>query len=85
MTFELLSYCPPPFASEEQRRLHSLCPVRALRTNIDRIQGVRLCDQLFVCFANPAKGKALSKQQLSHWIVEAISVAYSSRGLSLPQ
>ncbi|XP_073320639.1 uncharacterized protein [Pagrus major] len=85
MTFELLSYCPPPFASEEQRRLHSLCPVRALRTYIDRTQGVRLCDQLFVCFANLAKGKALSKQRLSHWIVEAISIAYSSRGIPFPQ
>ena len=67
------------------RRLHSLCPVCALRTYINRTQGVHLCDQLFVCFANPAKGKALSKQRLSHWIVEAISVAYSSRGPSLPQ
>ena len=85
MTFELLSYCPPPFSSEEQRRLHSSYPVRALRTYIDHTQVVRLCDQLFVCFANPAKGKALSKQRLSHWIVEAISIAYSSRGLPLPQ
>ena len=48
INFELLSYRPPPFASEEQRRLHSLCPVRALHTYIDRTQGVRLCDQLFV-------------------------------------
>ncbi len=31
------------------------------------------------------KGKALSKQQLSHWIVEAISLAYDSRGLPLSQ
>ena len=85
MTFELSSFCPPPFASEELRRLHCLCPVRMLRTYIDRTQGVRLCDQLFVCFANPARGKALSKQRLSHWIVEAISLAYSSRGLPLPQ
>lgn len=84
MAFELLSFCPPPFASEEQRRLHSLCPVRALRTYIDRTQTVRSCDQLFVCFANPARGKALSKQRLSHWIVEAISLAYGSRGLPLP-
>lgn len=84
MAFELMSFCPPPFASEEQRRLHSLCPVRGLRTYIDRTQSVRLCDQLFVCFANPAKGKALSKQRLSHWIVEAISLAYDSKGLPLP-
>ena len=58
-----------------------MCPVHVLRTYIDRTQGVRLCNQLFVCFANPAKGKALSKQRLSHWIVEAISIAYSSKGL----
>ena len=62
-----------------------MCPVHALRTYIDHTQGVRLCDQLFVCFANPAKGKTLSKQQLSNWIVEAIFIAYSSRGLPLPQ
>lgn len=46
---------------------------------------MQLCDQLFVCFVNPAKGKALSKQQLSHWILEAISPAYRGTGLSLPQ
>ncbi len=85
MTFELLSYCPPPFASEEQERLYCLGPVHVLRTYIDRTQSVRLCDQLLVCFANPVKGKALSKQWLSHWIVEAISLAYNSRGLPLPQ
>ena len=44
-----------------------------------------VCDQFFVCFASLAKGKALLKQRLSHWIVEAISIAYNSRGLPLPQ
>ncbi|KAL3966727.1 ryanodine receptor 1 [Sarotherodon galilaeus] len=84
MEFELLSFCYPPFASEEQRRMHSLCPVRVLRTYIERTQNVRLCDQLFVCFANPNRGRALSKQRLSHWIIEAISLAYGTRGLALP-
>ena len=59
--------------------------MHALLAYIDRTQSVCLCDQLFVCFANPAKGKALSKQRLSNWIVEAVSIAYSSRGLLLPQ
>ncbi|XP_047229391.1 uncharacterized protein LOC124872980, partial [Girardinichthys multiradiatus] len=85
MTMELSSFCPPSFASEEQRRLHFLCPLRALRSYIDRTQSVRLCDQLFVCIANPARGKALSRQRLSHWIVEAISLAYSNRGLPMPR
>ncbi len=78
MTFELLSFCPPPFASEEQDRPHCLCPVPVLHTYIDHTQSARLGDQLF-CFANPMKGKALFKQRLSHWIAEVISLAYSSR------
>ena len=84
MAIVLHAFSPPPFTSEEQERLHCLCPVRALRVYISRTQGFRLCDQLFVCFANPVRGKALSKQRLSHWIVEAIALAYSSKGLPLP-
>lgn len=85
MAIELFAFSPPPFVNEEQRRLHCLCPVRALRMYIARTQEFRQSDQLFVCFANPARGKALSKQRLSHWIVEAIAQAYSSKGLSLPE
>lgn len=48
-------------------------------------QNVSLCDQLFVCFANPARGPALPKQWLSHWIIEAISLVYSTKSLALPQ
>lgn len=84
LPFELSSYSPPPFASQEDRRLHALCPVRALRIYINRTRDVRLTDQLFVCFANPVRGRALSKQRLSHWVVEAISRAYSSKGKELP-
>lgn len=44
----------------------------------------RLCIQLFVCFANSVRGKPLSKQHLSNWILEAISNAYKSTVLALP-
>ncbi len=37
-----------------------------------------------MCFANPKKGQTLSKQRLSHWIVEAIKLAYSVKGQLLP-
>ena len=37
-----------------------------------------------MCFVNPARGKVLSKPRLSHWIVEYISLSYSSRGLPPP-
>lgn len=40
--------------------------------------------QLYLFFANQVRGKPLSKQRLSHWIVEAISIAYKSEVLALP-
>lgn len=37
------------------------------------------------CFAYLARGRALCKQRLSHWITEALSLAYSTKGLASPQ
>lgn len=68
---------------KEDRRLHALCPVQILRRYIEQTQAVHSSDQLFVCFANPVRGKPLSKQRLSKWIVEAISNAYRSMSLAL--
>ncbi len=41
-------------------------------------------DQLFVCFGGQQKGRAVSKQRLAHWIVEAIVLAYQARCLPCP-
>ena len=81
---ELDAFYPPPFSSEEHRRLHLLCPVRALRVYSDRTEGLRKGNQLFVSWAKPHVGKPVSKQRLSHWIVEAITLAYTSKGLQPP-
>lgn len=81
---DLRAFYPPPFASLEQQRLNSLCPVRALRIYVNRTEGFRQSDQLFVSWAKPRSGKPITKQRLSHWIVEAISLAYSSKGLTAP-
>lgn len=81
---ELDAFQPPPHTSPEQQRLHRLCPVRALSAYVDRTRSFRQVDQLFVSWAKPNKGKPVSKQRLSHWIVEAISMAYSSAGLQVP-
>ncbi len=43
-----------------------------------------LCFMLFVSWAKPHTGKPVTKQQLSHWIVGAISLAYGSKGLQAP-
>ncbi len=61
-----------------------LCPVRALRIYVDRTQSFRTSDQLFVCFGGQQKGRAVSKQRLAHWIVEAIVLAYQARRLPCP-
>ncbi len=60
------------------------CPVRALRIYVDRTQSIRTSDQLFVFFGGQQKGRAVSKQRLAHWIVEAIVLAYQARRLPCP-
>ncbi|GAA6099883.1 uncharacterized protein LOC113652359, partial [Tachysurus ichikawai] len=74
----LAAFHPPPFSSQ---KLNTLCPVRALQVYVERTPGFRTCDQLFVSWASPNTGKPLSRQRLE----EAISVAYSCRGLQPPK
>jgi len=40
--------------------------------------------QLFVCYGKARLGCPLSKQRLSHWLVEVISQAYTGSGLPVP-
>ncbi|XP_016375724.1 uncharacterized protein LOC107714402 [Sinocyclocheilus rhinocerous] len=42
---ELLPFYPPPFSSEEERKLHTLCPVRALCYYVNRTRSFRKNDQ----------------------------------------
>ncbi|XP_066524949.1 uncharacterized protein [Hoplias malabaricus] len=84
-TVELAAFHPPPFNTVEDQKLNCLCPVRALRQYIDRTAGFRRHDQLFVSWATPHKGKPLSRQRLSHWIVEAIAVVYRCKGSQPPE
>ncbi|KAK7896412.1 hypothetical protein WMY93_021737 [Mugilogobius chulae] len=79
-----LSALSPLSDAEERQQLHALCPVRALRVYVDKTASFRGTEQLFVSWAPPHRGKPLTKQRLSHWIVEAITVAYESSGLHPP-
>ena len=81
---ELMAFHPPPFSSPEEQRLNSLCPVRALRTYMEKTRDFRRADQLFVSCALSHRGKPISQQRLSHWIVDAIRLAYESKGLQAP-
>ncbi len=69
---------------EADPALALLCPVRALRLYIDRTQSLRTSDQLFVCYGGQQKGKAVSKQRMAHWIVDAIALAYQAQGVPCP-
>ena len=80
----LQAFCPPQFASSDQEKLNLLCPVQALDTYVHRAAPWRKSDQLFVCFGSPKKGLPASKQTISKWIVEAISLAYESSGQPCP-
>ncbi len=56
---------------EANPTLAMICPVRALRQYVDRTQIFRTSEQLFVCYRGQQKGKAVSKQRMAHWIVDA--------------
>ncbi len=80
----LHSFHPPPFASSEDKRLHLLCPVRALKLYVDRSKVWRKSPQLLICFGAGRRGLATSKQRFSHWVRDAISLAYEARNLPSP-
>ncbi len=71
-------------SEEADPALALLCPVRALRIYVDRTRSFRSSEQLFVCHGGQQKGKAVSKQRLAHWIVDAIALAYQSQGEPCP-
>ena len=81
---ELAAFYPPPFASDEERRGHNLCPVRMLKVYLDRTKAVRTTTQLFVSWDPRAPGRPITKIRLSQWIVEAIEQAYTSRDRAPP-
>ncbi|XDV46928.1 hypothetical protein PO909_016730 [Leuciscus waleckii] len=76
-----LSALPVP---DEERDAGLLCPVRALRAYVSRSSVFRQTEQLFVSFSGRSKGLAASKQSLSRWIVDAIALAYASKGMQCP-
>ncbi len=80
----LHSFHPPPFASSEDEKLHMLCPVRALKLYVDRSKVWRKSSQLLVCFGAGCRGLATSKQRISHWVRDTISLAYEARNLPSP-
>ncbi len=69
---------------EADPALALLCPESGLRQYVDRTQRFRTSEQLFVCYEGQQKGKAVSKQRIAHWIVDAITLAYEAQGVPCP-
>ena len=82
--WHLSAYAPPLGDVQSGGGPSPLCPVRALATYVSRTQSVRQTDQLFVCYGARALGQGLSRQRLSHWVVDAISTTYGLAGRPLP-
>ena len=68
---------------QEDGTAELLCPVRALEAYIGAAH-IRQSEQLFICHGGTRKGCALSKQRLSHWVVDSISHAYGTSGRPPP-
>ncbi|KAL0173947.1 hypothetical protein M9458_029915, partial [Cirrhinus mrigala] len=74
-------------SQEDDPNLTLLCPVCALCIYLEHTQPFRRSEQLFVCYGGQQKRKAVSKQRISHWLVDAIRTAYQAyqaRGLPCP-
>ncbi len=84
--------------TETVRRQPLLLNHRPHRVRTPRLQFARQCfeilhwpfkqfsviDPAFGCYGGCTKGRAVSKQSLSHWIVDAITEAYTTQGLENP-
>lgn len=81
---ELTVFHPPRLDSQEGSGCRLVCPVRAFRGYLRATEDFWQSDQIFLCFGRQRKGQPLSKQRLSHWVVEVITHAYKSSDCPLP-
>ncbi len=72
----LEAFCPPPFTTPEQERLHLLCPVRALQIYVHRTSQWRKSEQLSYAMGLQPDCIALGE--------DAIALAYEARGQASP-
>ena len=80
----LHAFFPVPGTAEEQRYNLS-CPVRALRIYLTRTAAIRKSDRLLVSYRERSPGLAISSQRLAHWLVEAVTKAYTMSNMPAPK
>lgn len=64
--------------------LKLVCPVHALQVYVKHTRLFRLSEQLFICFGVCTKDLPVSKQRLSHWIVDVLALACSLQKVICP-
>ena len=79
----LPSFFPKP-SSKEERLLHSLDVVRAVKIYLEATAQIRKTDVLFILPEGPKKGQAASKATIAKWIRQTIIQAYGLKGKSPP-
>ena len=78
----------PDAKTTHDKKLHKMCPVRALKYYRDRTKGFRednTSTQLFRAHAPGLNGKPVSKATISRWIVETIKTCYEQQNLDPPK
>ncbi len=78
----LQAFSPSPSSEGDDLRL--LCPIRAPKMYVDCSSQWRQSLQLLVCFGAGRNGLSASKHTISHWVSDAISLAYEVRSLASP-
>lgn len=73
-TVKLLVFHPSQFSSMEEQRLNTVCPGQTLHVYVSRTAGFEIEDILRVL--------PISRQRLSHPIMEVVCLAYRCRALS---
>ncbi len=79
----LQAFSPSPYREPDQHTGTCNC-VRALDAYVHRTAPWRRVDQLLVCYGPAKRDLPASKQTLSRWIVDAISISYESFQLPSP-
>ena len=77
----------PAMRNPTDGTLHKLCVCWALNEYVRRSSNYRQdsTTQLFVAYGGRVKGKPISMQQLSNWLVNCIKFAYDRNYLPVPE
>ena len=74
----------PVFQTRLEKKLHTLCPVRALRWYLEKTKPIRVDRQLLVSYQAGRQGKKVNKATVARWIRQTVVYSYNQMGRELP-